>query len=125
MDDPPFGGIQFAEGERAAILANVVRGEVGHRPKLCLPGLAESLGIDELTPGLQFGLAVGVNDGDEATPGQKGWSGLGPHALVFGKTPSETAQVTLIPEPGSLGLFMTAIIGVLLRRRQKGERPQK
>jgi hypothetical protein len=79
----------------------------------------ESMGIDELIPGLQFGLAVAVNDGDEATPGQKGWSGLGPHALVFGKTPSETAQVTLVPEPGSLGLSMTAIIVALMRRRRK------
>ena len=79
----------------------------------------ESLGIDNLTPGTQFGLGMAVNDGDEATPGQKGWSGLGPHALVFGKSPAETAEVTLVPEPGSLGLSMTAIIGALLLRYRK------
>lgn len=79
----------------------------------------ESLGIDELKPGVQFGFGMAVNDGDEVTPGQKGWSGLGAHALVFGKTPSETAQVTLVPEPSSLGLSMTAIIGAILLRRRK------
>jgi hypothetical protein len=30
--------------------------------------------------------------------GQKGWSGWGPHAAVFGKTPSETGLVTLSDE---------------------------
>ena len=79
----------------------------------------ESLGIANLTPGVQFGLGMAVNDGDEATPGQTGWSGLGPHALVFGKSPSETARVTLVPEPSSLGLSMTAIIGAILLRRRK------
>jgi len=79
----------------------------------------ESLGIDELTPGVQFGFGMAINDGDEATPGQRGWGGLGPHALVFGKTPSETAVVTLVPEPGSLGLSMMAIIGATLLRCRK------
>ena len=80
-----------------------------------------SLAVDNLTPGVQFGLGMAVNDGDEAPGqgGQKGWSGLGPHALVFGKTPSETARVTLVPEPSSLGLCMTAIIGATLLRRRK------
>jgi hypothetical protein len=83
----------------------------------------ESLGIfDDLRPGLQFGLGVCVNDGDQATPGQTGWSGLGPHAVVFGKTPSETAQVTLVPEPSSLGLSMTAAIGAMVMRRRKRQR---
>ena len=27
--------------------------------------------------------------------GQKGWGGLGAHSIVFGKTPAETALVTL------------------------------
>ena len=79
----------------------------------------ESLGIDELRPGVQFGFSMAVNDGDEATPGQRGWSGLGPHALVFGKTPSETAVVTLVPEPSTLGLSMMAILGATLLRRRK------
>ena len=79
----------------------------------------ESLGIfDDLKAGTQFGLGVCINDGDEANPGQAGWSGLGAHALVFGKTPSETAQVTLLPEPGSLSLCMTALAGMLGTRRR-------
>ncbi|MDB2347590.1 hypothetical protein OAV21_00520 [bacterium] len=54
-----------------------------------------AMGLDELGPGTQFGLGMAINDGDEATPGQKGWGGLGAHSIVFGKTPSETALVTL------------------------------
>ncbi|MDB4438058.1 hypothetical protein N9195_00555, partial [bacterium] len=38
---------------------------------------------------------MAINDGDQATPGQKGWGGLGAHALVFGKSPEQTALVTL------------------------------
>jgi hypothetical protein len=97
--------------------AVVTRDSTTHRTtyEIMLP--KESMGIDELTPGVQFGFGMAVNDGDEATPGQQGWSGLGPHSLVFGKTPSETAQVTLVPEPTSLGLFMIAG-AMLLRRRQ-------
>jgi hypothetical protein len=54
-----------------------------------------SLGLDALSGGVQFGLGMAINDGDEDTPGQKGWGGLGAHALVFGKSPEETALVTL------------------------------
>jgi hypothetical protein len=83
----------------------------------------ESLGIfDPLIPGVQFGLGVCVNDGDQLAPGQAGWSGLGPHSVVFGKTPFETAQATLVPEPGSLGLSATAAIGVIVMRRRKRQR---
>ena len=41
-----------------------------------------------------------MNDGDNepGQEGQKGWSGLGPHAIVFGKSPRETAEITLSPE---------------------------
>ncbi|MEM7386705.1 MAG: sugar-binding protein, partial [Verrucomicrobiota bacterium] len=54
-----------------------------------------ALGLDELGPGTQFGLGMAINDGDEDTPGQKGWGGLGAHSIVFGKTPQQTALVTL------------------------------
>jgi len=54
-----------------------------------------SLGLATLTGGVKFGLGMAINDGDKDTPGQKGWGGLGAHAIVFGKSPGETALVTL------------------------------
>jgi len=80
-----------------------------------------SLGFSDLTSGLQFGLGASINDGDEATPGQKGWSGLGPHALVFGKTTSEAALITLVPEPSTFVLSIMAI-GAMLFVRRRGQR---
>jgi hypothetical protein len=63
-----------------------------------------ALGLTALTGGVKFGLGMAINDGDKDTPGQKGWGGLGAHAIVFGKTPSETALITLAKkndiEPG-------------------------
>src|SRR5437660_1413549 len=64
-------------------------------------GLTGPLGV-----GTQFGLGMAINDGDGALvdgvqygqtgqQGQKGWGGLGAHSIVFGKTPSETALITL------------------------------
>jgi hypothetical protein len=67
-----------------------------------------SLGIDSLELGTQFGLGMAINDGDETTPGQKGWGGLGAHALVHGKSPEQTALVTLGIGGGS-GCFLSAI----------------
>jgi len=55
----------------------------------------KALGLDSLRGGPKFGLGMAINDGDEATPGQRGWGGLGAHAIVFGKTPGETALITL------------------------------
>jgi hypothetical protein len=70
-----------------------------------------ALGLDILEPGTQFGLGMAINDGDENTPGQKGWGGLGAHSIVFGKTPSETALVTLgvISSAGGSACFASAI----------------
>jgi hypothetical protein len=63
-----------------------------------------------LQAGTKFGLGMAINDGDELTPGQKGWGGLGAHSIVFGKTPKETALVTLGTNvPGSDRLFFSAI----------------
>ncbi len=67
-----------------------------------------SLGIENLQLGTQFGLGMAINDGDETTPGQKGWGGLGAHALVHGKSPEQTALVTLGIGGGS-GCFLSAI----------------
>ena len=62
---------------------------------------AASLGLDVLSAGDVIAVGVCVNDGDldAGQGGQKGWSGWGPHAAVFGKTPSETGLVTLSDTP--------------------------
>lgn len=71
---------------------------------------AASLGLTRLAAGTKFGLGMAINDGDEATPGQRGWGGLGAHSIVFGKTPSETALVTLSDTgPGTDRVFLSAI----------------
>lgn len=71
---------------------------------------AASLGLTTLTAGTKIGLGMAINDGDEFTPGQKGWGGLGAHSIVFGKSPSETALLTLSTNvPGADRLFYSAI----------------
>ena len=104
-------------GTNAAISRNAATRQTTY--EIMLP--KASLAIDNLTPGVQFGLGVCVNDGDEFTPGQQGWGGLGPHAVVFGKSPLETALFTLVPEPSSLSLLMMAVIGTATRRRRVTE----
>jgi hypothetical protein len=70
----------------------------------------EALGLTSLAYGTQFGLGMAINDGDELTPGQCGWGGLGAHSIVFGKTPSETALVTLgVGGTAADLLFLSAI----------------
>ncbi len=68
-----------------------------------------TLGLESLDLGTQFGLGMAINDGDKDTPGQKGWGGLGAHSIVFGKSPEETALVTLGVGGPSGGLFLSAI----------------
>jgi hypothetical protein len=58
------------------------------------PELLDLTGFDV---GMSIGVGVCVNDGDLDTPGQKGWSGWGPHAAVFGKNGDKTGLVTLSP----------------------------
>ncbi|MDA0812090.1 MAG: hypothetical protein O3C21_06855, partial [Verrucomicrobia bacterium] len=67
-----------------------------------------ALGLQELELGTQFGLGMAINDGDQATPGQKGWGGLGAHSIVHGKSPGQTALITLGIGGGS-GCFLSAI----------------
>ena len=65
-----------------------------------------------LTAGTKFGLGMAINDGDSGAgqTGQKGWGGLGAHSIVFGKTPTETAEVTLgTTVSGADRLFLSAI----------------
>lgn len=72
---------------------------------------ATALGLQApLKAGTKVGLGMAINDGDELTPGQKGWGGLGAHSIVFGKTPSETAQLTLSTNiPGKDRVFFSAV----------------
>jgi len=81
------------------------------RYEIKLPAAAVGL-TPPLTSGMKFGLGYAVNDGD-AGPGQngqKGWGGLGVHSIVHGKTPSETAEVTLGSTiSGSDTIFLSSI----------------
>lgn len=52
-------------------------------------------GLGQFQAGLQIGIGICVNDGDKDTPGQKGWSGWGPHMIVFGKTAPDAALLKL------------------------------
>ena len=73
---------------------------------------ASALGLTApLTAGMKFGLGMAINDGDEATPGQKGWGGLGAHSIVYnGKDPTETALITLTTNlPTTDSIFFSAI----------------
>ncbi len=71
-----------------------------------------TLGLESLELGTQFGLGMAINDGDEDTPGQKGWGGLGAHSIVFGKSPSETALVTLGIGGGNADLMFLSAVNV-------------
>src|SRR6266540_898708 len=76
--------------------AVVVRDSVNKKTKYEIKLPASALGLTApLTVGTKFGLGMAINDGDQDAPGQQGWGGLGAHSIVFGKTPSETALVTL------------------------------
>ncbi len=85
-----------------------------------------ALGLTSLALGTQFGLGMAINDGDKDAPGQQGWGGLGAHSIVFGKTPQQTALVTL-GIGGTTGgdqLFLsainTAVDGITFRVNDKG-----
>jgi len=92
--------------------AVIKRDKVNHKTiyEIKLPMAA--LGLTSLKDGPQFGLGMAINDGDSGVGqnGQKGWGGLGAHSIVFGKTPSETALITL-GTAGSGGdlLFLSSI----------------
>ena len=88
-----------------------------------------SLGLESLELGTQFGLGMAINDGDrkeDGQDGQKGWGGLGAHSIVHGKSPEQTALVTL-GVGGSSGdlIFLSAINASIntfsFRATDKGE----
>ena len=70
-----------------------------------------ALELETLAVGVTFGLGMAINDGDDGVGqnGQRGWGGLGAHAIVFGKSPSETALVTLGVGAPSSPCFVSAI----------------
>lgn len=49
-----------------------------------------------LSAGIEFGLAICVNDGDTDTPGQKGWSGWYTDAIVNGPKTSENTGLVVL-----------------------------
>ncbi|MBN8247203.1 MAG: hypothetical protein J0L84_07135, partial [Verrucomicrobia bacterium] len=97
-----LGGVEGATGEvivmheagpggtEAVVTRNATTKKTVYEIKL--PKAA--LDLTALVGETQFGLGMAINDGDELTPGQRGWGGLGAHSIVFGKTPSETALIT-------------------------------
>lgn len=107
-----LGGVEGALGDLVMLeeagpggtTAVVTRDPVTKRTTYEIQLPKASLELPVLEGGVQFGLGMAINDGDQATPGQKGWGGLGAHALVFGKSPEETALITLATsndiEPG-------------------------
>jgi Carbohydrate family 9 binding domain-like len=94
-------------GTTAAIVRDTLNNKTIYEIKLPVA----SLGLAApLTLGTQFGLGMAINDGDQLTPGQKGWGGLGAHSIVFGKTPQETALITLgNAGSGTALLFLSAV----------------
>jgi len=97
--------------------AVIVRNEETKRTYYEIKLPKSTLGLDELKGGVRFGLGMAINDGDEDTPGQKGWGGLGAHSIVFGKSPEETAVVTLATsndiEPGKEFYIANPVPGAL------------
>ena len=47
MDDAALGRVEDAEGERAAVLSDLIGGKACHRVKLGLAGLPKPLGVDD------------------------------------------------------------------------------
>jgi len=63
----------------------------------------DELGVAAYKAGMGFGVSICVNDGDDDTPGQKGWSGWYPHSIVFGKNAEKTGLVVLTDTPFAVG----------------------
>lgn len=59
----------------------------------------ENLGLkDPFNEDYEFALGICVNDGDKNAPGQTGWSGWYPHAIVHNKNTEKTGLVVLTDE---------------------------
>lgn len=93
-------------GTEAIVTRDAVTKKTTYEIKLPKAALA----LASLTEGVKFGLGMAINDGDQASPGQKGWGGLGAHSIVFGKSPEETALITLgSAVPNDDAAFLSAI----------------
>ncbi|MCB1099502.1 MAG: hypothetical protein KDN22_28280, partial [Verrucomicrobiae bacterium] len=97
-EDEPAGEDFFAvhneaapEGTEVFIVRDTVAKTTTYEIRLPL----EVVGLDALEEGVTLGIGFAINDGDLDSPGQSGWGGWGAHAVVGGKTPSETGLVTL------------------------------
>ena len=64
----------------------------------------DDLGVNTFKASMKFGISICVNDGDDDTPGQKGWSGWYPHSIVFGKQSEKTGLVVLGEEPFAIDI---------------------
>ncbi|GIX08061.1 MAG: hypothetical protein KatS3mg115_2464 [Candidatus Poribacteria bacterium] len=52
-----------------------------------------------LEVGTRMGFSMIVNDGDIGEEGQKGWTGWGENAIVFGKDATQTNLIILVDTP--------------------------
>jgi len=79
-------------GEIAGIVRNAARKTTTYEIKFP----ASALGLSKFEAKMKIGIGLCVNDGDEQTPGQKGWSGWGVHSIVHGKSADRAGLVTLV-----------------------------
>ncbi len=80
-----------------------------------IPATAWGLAADGGEAGMTLGIGICINDGDTEAGqgGQKGWSGWGPYAAVYGKTASATGVVTLsADEPATCESSTTAAVSL-------------
>ena len=87
------GGTGLVGGEDVAIVRNESKKETYYEFMFT----AKELQIkgDKFTEGYELGIGICVNDGDVNTPGQAGWSGWYPHAIVHNKNSEQTGLVRL------------------------------
>ncbi|HUS35017.1 MAG TPA: sugar-binding protein, partial [Verrucomicrobiae bacterium] len=110
--DPATGTIIHHEAGPGGTTAVVSRDSAAKKTYYEIQLPASALGLTPpLVAGMKFGLGMAINDGDAGDQaGQKGWGGLGAHSIVFGKTASETALVTLSSAtPGTDIIFFSSI----------------
>ncbi|MBI2946746.1 MAG: hypothetical protein HYY23_03810 [Verrucomicrobia bacterium] len=82
-----------AGGEVVGIVRDAARKRTTYEVKFP----ASALDLQKFEAGMKIGIGLCVNDGDEQTPGQKGWSGWGVHSIVHVKSADRAGLVTLVP----------------------------